>query len=57
MQSKALDDFIDNCILSGDDICKFEFYRSKKYDLKVNPNASKFIASIISINRDQYLKY
>ena len=45
MTSPVLDDFIDDCFISGDDICKFEIYRSRKYENKVNPIASKLIAS------------
>ena len=45
MLSRALDDFIDDCFLSGDDICKFQIYRSRKYENRVNPIASKLIAS------------
>ena len=45
MPSQVLDDFIDDCFLSGDDICRFEIYRSRKYENKVNPIASKIIAS------------
>ena len=45
MQSRVLDDFIDDCFISGDDICKFEIYRSRKYENRVNPIASKLIAS------------
>ena len=45
MLSRVLDDFIDDCFLSGDDICKFEIYRSRKYEKKVNPIASKLISS------------
>ena len=44
MPSRVLDDFIDDCFLSGDDICKFEIYRSRKYENKVNPIASQLIA-------------
>tara|TARA_Y100001968_G_scaffold145385_1_gene132845 strand:+ start:1032 stop:1199 length:168 start_codon:yes stop_codon:yes gene_type:complete len=44
MPSRAIDDFIDDCFFSGDEICKFEIYRSKKYENKVNPIASKIIA-------------
>mgnify|MGYP001212372780 CR=1 FL=1 len=44
MPSRVLDDFIDDCFLSGDDICKFEIYRSRKYENKVNSIASKLIA-------------
>ncbi len=43
MTSKVLDDFIDDCFLSGDDICKFEIYRSRKYETRVNPIASQLI--------------
>tara|TARA_B100000965_G_scaffold44636_1_gene32707 strand:- start:274 stop:435 length:162 start_codon:yes stop_codon:yes gene_type:complete len=45
MQSKVLDDFIDDCFLSGDDICKFEIYKSRKYEKRVNPIASELIKS------------
>ena len=45
MPSQVLDDFIDDCFVSGDDICKFEIYRSRKYENRVNPIASKLIAS------------
>ena len=44
MKSRVLDDFIDDCFIDGDDICKFEIYRSRKYENKVNPIASKLIA-------------
>ena len=43
MPSRVLDDFIDDCFLSGDDICKFEIYRSRKYEKRVNPFASQLI--------------
>ena len=45
MPSRVLDDFIDDCFLSRDDICKFEIYRSRKYENRVNPIASQLIAS------------
>ncbi len=45
MPSRVLDDFIDDCFLSGDDICKFEIYRSRKYENRVNPIASQLIAT------------
>ena len=45
MTSRVLDDFIDDCFLSGDDICKFQIYRSRKYENRVNPIASQIIAS------------
>ena len=44
MPSRVLDDFIDDCFVSGDDICKFEIYRSRKYENRVNPIASQLIA-------------
>ena len=44
MPSLVLDDFIDDCFLSRDDICKFEIYRSRKYENRVNPIASQLIA-------------
>ena len=45
MPSQVLDDFIDHCFLSGDDICKFQIYRSRKYEKSVNPIASELIGS------------
>ena len=45
MPSLVLDDFIDDCFLNGDDICKFQIYRSRKYENRVNPIASQIIAS------------
>ena len=45
MPSRVLDDFIDDCFLSGDEICKFEIYRSRKYENRVNPIASQLITS------------
>ncbi len=44
MPSRILDDFIDDCFISGDDICKFDIYRSRKYENRVNPIASELIA-------------
>ena len=45
MPSQVLDDFIDDCFLSGDDICKFQIYRSRKYENRVNSIASQLIAT------------
>ena len=45
MPSRVLDDFIDDCFISGDDICKFQIYRSRKYENRVNPIASQLIAT------------
>ena len=45
MPSRVLDDFIDDCFLSGDEICKFQIYRSRKYENRINPIASELIAS------------
>ena len=45
MSLQVLDDFIDDCFLSGDDICKFQIYRSRKYENRVNPIASQLIAA------------
>ncbi len=45
MASQVLDDFIDDCFLEGDEICKFELYRSRKYENRVNPIASQLISS------------
>ena len=44
MASRVIDDFIDDCFISGDDICKFEIYRTRKYESRVNPIASQLIA-------------
>tara|TARA_B100000579_G_C22550970_1_gene719774 strand:+ start:295 stop:453 length:159 start_codon:yes stop_codon:yes gene_type:complete len=44
MTSRVLDDFIDDCFLNGDDICKFDIYRSRKYENRLNPIASDLIA-------------
>ena len=51
MLSEVLDDFIDDCFLSGDDICKFQIYRSRKYENRVNPIASQLIASKKSLDQ------
>ena len=53
MPSRVLDDFIDDCFLSGDEICKFQIYRSRKYENKVNPIASQLIASKQKIGLDK----
>ena len=45
MPSRVLDDFIDDCFLSRDDVCKFDIYRSRKYENIENPIASKLIES------------
>ncbi len=45
MPSRVLDDFIDDCFLDGDEICKFEIYKSRKYENRINTIASKLIAS------------
>ena len=44
MPSRVLDDFIDDCFLNDDEICKFKIYRSRKYENRVNPIASQLIA-------------
>ena len=46
MTSRVLDDFIDDCFLSEDDVCKFDIYRSRVYENRVNPIASQLIAFI-----------
>tara|TARA_Y100001968_G_scaffold5292_1_gene4678 strand:+ start:5827 stop:6006 length:180 start_codon:yes stop_codon:yes gene_type:complete len=51
MPSRVLDDFIDDCFLGGDEICKFEIYRSRKYENRVNPIASQLIASRKNMDR------
>ena len=53
MPSHVLDDFIDDCFLSGDDICKFEIYRSRKYENRVNSFASDLIASNQNTNQNR----
>lgn len=55
MASKALEDFIDDCFVKGDDICKFEIYRSRKYERKINPIASQIITSKkkVSLNHNK----
>ena len=53
MTSRVLDDFIDDCFLSDDEICKFEIYRSRKYENRVNPIASELIASKQRINLEK----
>ncbi len=45
MPSRVLDDFIDDCFISRDDICKFKIYRTRKYENRVNLIASELIAS------------
>ena len=56
MPSRVLDDFIDDCFFSGDDICKFEIYRSRKYENRVNPIASQLIAFMkkTELNKNLY---
>jgi len=44
MPSQVLDDFIDDCFINGDEICKFEIYKSRKYENRVNSFASQLIA-------------
>ena len=46
MTSDAFDDFIDDCFVSGDEICKFEIYKSRKYEKKNNLIASRIIIGI-----------
>ncbi len=53
MPSQVLDDFIDDCFLSGDEICKFQIYRSRKYENRVNPIASQLISSNQMIDSSQ----
>ena len=53
MASKVLDDFIDDCFVKGDDICKFEIYRTRKYERKVNPIASQLITSKKKVDLNQ----
>ena len=45
MLSRALDNFIDDCFLSREDICKFEIYRTRKYENRVNPISSQLIGA------------
>tara|TARA_Y100000766_G_C18781022_1_gene543305 strand:+ start:593 stop:781 length:189 start_codon:yes stop_codon:yes gene_type:complete len=53
MASLVLDDFIDDCFLSGDEICKFQIYRSRKYENRSNPIASQLIASKQNISQNK----
>ena len=53
MSTYELDDFIDDCFLRGDAICKFEIYRSRKYENKINPIASQIIFSLGDIDLDK----
>ena len=46
MISQAFDDFIDDCFISGDDVCKFEIYKTRRYEKKNNCIASDLIAGI-----------
>ncbi len=55
MSSRVLDDFIDDCFLSGDDICKFKIYRSRKYESRVNQIASELIASKQKTNLNKFI--
>ena len=45
MSSSALDDFIDDCFIKEDDVCKFTIYRSRKYEYRINGIASQLIKS------------
>ena len=45
MLSRVLDDFIYDCFFSGDEIGKFQIFRSKKYENRINPIAFQLIAS------------
>ncbi len=54
MPSRVLDDFIDDCFISGDEICKFKIYRSRKYEKKNNPIASRLLNS--NQNNDLYIR-
>ena len=55
MTSRVLDDFIDDCFLTRDDICKFEIYRSRKYENRLNPLASELICSLKNTDPNQKL--
>jgi len=55
MKSHVLDDFIDDCFLSGDEICKFQIYRTRKYENSVNPIASQLIASKQNIGQNKII--
>ena len=46
MISQAFDDFIDDCFIARDEICKFQIYRSRKYEKKNNPIASQIISGL-----------
>ena len=51
MYSRVLDD----CFMSGDDICKFKLCRSRKYETRVNPIASQLIASKQNTNLNKII--
>ena len=57
MPSMVLDDFIDDCFLSRDDICKFEIYRTRKYENRVNPIASQLIGTMVKKHNDSSESY
>ena len=57
MSLRVLDDFIDDCLLGGDDICKMEIYRSRKYESRINPIAAKLIASNQNIDSKKGLLF
>tara|TARA_Y100001968_G_C18958016_1_gene526292 strand:+ start:403 stop:588 length:186 start_codon:yes stop_codon:yes gene_type:complete len=46
MPSPAFDDFIDDCFINDDHICRSEIYRTRKYEKRVNFVASELIAGI-----------
>ena len=56
MISQAFDDFIDDCFISGDDICKFEIYKTRRYEKNSNCIASELIASINTAKEKLYKK-
>tara|TARA_Y100001968_G_scaffold313285_1_gene337318 strand:- start:1119 stop:1271 length:153 start_codon:yes stop_codon:yes gene_type:complete len=41
MSTKALDDFIDDCFVNGDEICRF-----RKYEDRINIMAARLIEGI-----------
>ena len=51
----VLEDFLDVLFLSLDDICKFDIYRSRKYENRVKHIVSHFIGSkkITGVNDKQ----
>ena len=44
MSKLAADDFINDCFIAGDEICRYEISSSNKYEIRVNSMATELIA-------------